>query len=393
MRQRKKQLRNLMVWVLAFMLIVTMSIPAAAFGETAEDSGVSKTAGEAAALQQADENGNAGTDDPGTQNDTQGQTGGTADPQENPSGDSSDPSGGSSDPAADPTDPTDPGIDPTNPTDPSVDPAIDPTQPTQPEVPPVPKYRSVYRVEKTGGVLRCYWYSKSGVKRSYPQKDKYYIVKFDKNSKSKGTAIKKLGRSGTLYYFDKNGKGKKYTGWYKYKKKSYYFRKGTRLKGTNKIGKIWYKFSSKAGSLLRRIGDDVDYSIQSYSSRSSYLVIVKLSEHKVRIYKGKRKNWTRAHTFKCTNGAPSTPTVKGTFTIGSRGSYFNTGSNARCWYWTQFYGNYLFHSVIYDRSSSPVNILDGRLGISASHGCIRMALSNAKWFYNNIPRGTKVVVW
>ena len=40
-----------------------------------------------------------------------------------------------------------------------------------------------------------------------------------------------------------------------------------------------------------------------------------------------------------------------------------------------------------------MEIKDGRLGINASHGCVRLALSNAKWIYDNIPRGTKVVIY
>jgi lipoprotein-anchoring transpeptidase ErfK/SrfK len=92
----------------------------------------------------------------------------------------------------------------------------------------------------------------------------------------------------------------------------------------------------------------------------------------------------------CTSGAASTPTKKGVFTVASRGLSF--GSGYTCWYWTQFSGNYLFHSVLYN-SGSKTSIQDGRLGINASHGCVRLALADAKWIYDNIPSGTKVVVY
>jgi lipoprotein-anchoring transpeptidase ErfK/SrfK len=39
------------------------------------------------------------------------------------------------------------------------------------------------------------------------------------------------------------------------------------------------------------------------------------------------------------------------------------------------------------------SIQDGRLGINASHGCVRLSLSDAKWIYDNIPSGTTVVVY
>ena len=61
------------------------------------------------------------------------------------------------------------------------------------------------------------------------------------------------------------------------------------------------------------------------------------------------------------------------------------------YYFTQFYGDYLFHSVLYYQNSNRV--MDGRLGINASHGCVRLAIENAKWIYDTIPRGTKVVTY
>ena len=33
--------------------------------------------------------------------------------------------------------------------------------------------------------------------------------------------------------------------------------------------------------------------------------------------------------------------------------------------------------------------MDGRVGIPLSHGCVRLQIDNAKWIYDNIPRGTK----
>lgn len=283
----------------------------------------------------------------------------------------------------------------TTPADPSQQtPPAEQTTPTDPteQTEPV-KYRGVYRVEVNKGVMRCYWYNLMGEKAAECQKDRYFIVKFDKGSKTEGKAIKKVGKSGKLYYFNKSGKGKKYTGWYKRLGKKYYFKKGNRLKGTKKVKRTWYVFSKKDGHKTFRIGDNIDKKAQSYSSRTRNLIVLKISEHKVRIYKGKKKKWKRIHTYRCTTGAPSTPTIKGTFTVGSKGAYFNTGTNQRCWYYTQFRGNYLFHSVIYDRSSSPVHVVDGRLGINASHGCVRLALSNAKWIYNHIRSGTKVVIY
>lgn len=84
------------------------------------------------------------------------------------------------------------------------------------------------------------------------------------------------------------------------------------------------------------------------------------------------------------------PTVGGEFTVGSKGYYFDSG-NARCYWYTQFYGDYLFHSVLYSKYNG--SLMDGRVGMQLSHGCVRLPIQNAKWIYDNIPSGTKVVVF
>ena len=55
-------------------------------------------------------------------------------------------------------------------------------------------------------------------------------------------------------------------------------------------------------------------------------------------------------------------------------------------------GSYLFHSVLYNRGSMT-QIQDGTLGKQVSHGCVRLDINNAKWLYDNIPNGTKVVIY
>ena len=142
-----------------------------------------------------------------------------------------------------------------------------------------------------------------------------------------------------------------------------------------------------------KITDGNDAKAQNYSSSSGYLLLVNRSAHRVYIYRGKKGNWSRYKTFICTNGKASTPTIGGVFRIGNRGRYFDTGSSGRCWYFTQIHGGYLFHSVIYDRSGSPRRVIDGRLGIAASHGCVRLAIGNAKWIHDTIPGGSTVVIY
>ena len=126
-----------------------------------------------------------------------------------------------------------------------------------------------------------------------------------------------------------------------------------------------------------------------YSSSTPYLLLVNRSRHKVYIFQGYRGNWKQIREWSCGDGAASTPTVEGTFKVQNRGYYFDSGS-ARCYWWTQFYGNYLFHSVLYHKDGT---LMDGRVGMALSHGCVRLEIQNAKWIYDTIPSGSTVVVY
>ena len=128
-------------------------------------------------------------------------------------------------------------------------------------------------------------------------------------------------------------------------------------------------------------------------SPTNYIVIVDRAAHRVGVFKGSKYNWADAKYYKCCVGKPSTPTISGTYYIKSRGKYFDTGTKGRCWYFTQINGNYLFHSVIYDRQNSPKRIIDNSMDAAVSHGCVRLDLENAKWIYDNIPKNTKVIIY
>jgi lipoprotein-anchoring transpeptidase ErfK/SrfK len=143
-------------------------------------------------------------------------------------------------------------------------------------------------------------------------------------------------------------------------------------------------------NIVRQNSKASDYvNSNNISSATDYLIWVSLKDFKVNIYKGSTNKWNLTHSYICTVGKPSTPTPKGNFTVGVKGLYFGVNKGYKCWYYTQFKGNYLFHSIIYNLDGS---VRDGRLGMRLSDGCIRLAKENAKWIYDNIPRGTKVVI-
>ncbi len=149
------------------------------------------------------------------------------------------------------------------------------------------------------------------------------------------------------------------------------------------------KKNSRADDVKQNSSSSNYVNKNNISSTTNYLILVSLRSFKVNIYKGSTNKWNLIHSYICTIGKPSTPTPKGTFTVGIKGLYFGVNKGYKCWYFTQFKGNYLFHSIIYNLDGS---IRDGRLGMKLSDGCIRLSKENAKWIYDNIPKGTKVII-
>lgn len=127
-------------------------------------------------------------------------------------------------------------------------------------------------------------------------------------------------------------------------------------------------------------------SADNTSSTNNY-ILVNLSQQRVYIFYGTDHNWKLINTFSCGSGTAATPTVMGHFCVGVKGLYFKSGTSVYCKYFSQISGNYLFHSILYDKNG---NVLDGNLGAVESHGCIRLALENAKYIYDNIPIGSEI---
>ena len=130
--------------------------------------------------------------------------------------------------------------------------------------------------------------------------------------------------------------------------------------------------------------------IKNETSNTQFLIWVKLSEQTVSIFTGQKDDWKLIKSFSASTGKAGTETPKGTFTITGRGEWFyNSAYTVGAEYWTQFYGNYLFHALPVDKNG---NVINPTLGTPLSHGCIRLEKSNAKWIYDNIPNKTKVII-
>lgn len=124
------------------------------------------------------------------------------------------------------------------------------------------------------------------------------------------------------------------------------------------------------------------------TSRTDYLVWVSKKDFRVSVFKKNNGSWVEEKSFKCSIGAPSTPTITGEYEYyskESRWSYptYYVGPIMR------FYNGYALHSTLLRYDGSPA---DGRLGKMISHGCIRLAPQDIQWMVNNVPLHTKIYI-
>lgn len=125
------------------------------------------------------------------------------------------------------------------------------------------------------------------------------------------------------------------------------------------------------------------------SQYSNLSVDVNLAEQKVYV----KSNGTTIYTMIASSGM-NDATPRGNYVIQQRGTHFyNASEGMGADYWVRFRGSYLFHSVPTGPEAGDYIASEGeKLGQPASHGCVRLSVADAQWFYNQIPEGTPVTI-
>lgn len=190
--------------------------------------------------------------------------------------------------------------------------------------------------------------------------------------------------NGSWYYL--NSSGFMQTGWLNLGGTWYWLdASGAMATGWRVVDGSWNYFMANGAW----VPDYMDAKAQSYSSNTNWLILVDTSRCVSSIYTGSWNNWSLNRRYVCSTGKASTPTVIGEYQVYGKGYSFGHGYT--CYYYTQFYGDYLFHSSPYYVNSNRV--MDPTMGVPSSAGCVRLEIQNAKWIYDNIPYGTKVVTY
>lgn len=132
--------------------------------------------------------------------------------------------------------------------------------------------------------------------------------------------------------------------------------------------------------------------LHTYDSSSQYLVWCNLYSQTVNIFQGSKGNWKLIKSTPCATGANTSPTRPGVYSIYSRTGRWDFDNNYYyVLYPSLFDGGCAFHTRT--RLCSDDSWLDSRLGMTITHGCVRMPDEYALWIYQNCPIGTRVVVY
>lgn len=125
------------------------------------------------------------------------------------------------------------------------------------------------------------------------------------------------------------------------------------------------------------------------SQYSDLSVEVSLAKQRVYVKSGGQTIYTMIASTGVDDATPH-----GSYTIDTCGEHFyNAEEGMGADYWVQFYGSYLFHSVPTGEAFGDYLPEEGaKLGQPASHGCVRLTVADAQWFYDQVPDGTLVTI-
>lgn len=127
---------------------------------------------------------------------------------------------------------------------------------------------------------------------------------------------------------------------------------------------------------------------------STYRIKINKQQNCVTIYKLNSKGDYEPYKAMICSVGSATP--YGTFGLKEKIRWHVLDGPVYGQYCSRITGHILFHSVWYHQNANPATLSNtqyNRLGSTASHGCVRLNVRDAKWIYDNCPSGTPVEIY
>lgn len=134
-----------------------------------------------------------------------------------------------------------------------------------------------------------------------------------------------------------------------------------------------------------------DYiNLKEFASDTEYFVWTDIYRQRTYVFKGHKENWKLEKVLLCSTGINTRLTPRGFYKLDYKIPYFGVEKGFRCKYGSVIFRDYMYHSILFDKTGNYVKEGLYQLGQRVSHGCIRMSEEDSKWFYQTLPLNTTV---
>lgn len=148
----------------------------------------------------------------------------------------------------------------------------------------------------------------------------------------------------------------------------------------------WGTLSSKPS-----VTDIEDFvTLNQLESKTPYLIWTDIYRQRTYVLKKQDGQWRLEKSFVCSSGKNINPTPQGIYEVQYTIPFIGMDKSYRCKNALVFYRDYMFHSILFDKTGKYIKSGKYELGQKASHGCIRLSEEDSAWLYKHIPVGTTV---
>lgn len=148
------------------------------------------------------------------------------------------------------------------------------------------------------------------------------------------------------------------------------------------------------GAVLGKITtEDIEDFIRlsNIESATDYLLWTDIYRQRTYVLRKQNEHWKLEKSFVCSTGKNHNPTPGGLYEVQYMIPYIGIEKGYRCKYALVFFRDYMYHSILFDKSGKYIKSGQYELGSKASHGCVRLSEKDSAWLYTHIP--VKTTVW
>lgn len=125
--------------------------------------------------------------------------------------------------------------------------------------------------------------------------------------------------------------------------------------------------------------------LKDFKSDTDYFVWTDLYRQRTYILKQENGGWQLKKTMVCSSGSNKYLTPRGSYKLYYRMPYFGVEKGFRCKNAVVIFRDYMYHSILFDKTGHYPKEGLYELGQRRSHGCIRLLEEDSAWLYENVP--------